>query len=539
MVGIEASDTFDYVVVGAGTAGCVMAARLSESGRHRVLLLEAGGADRSPWIHIPLGYGRHFDDPRVNWRYASEPSPATGNRAIAQPRGKVLGGSSSINGLVYIRGQHEDYDHWAALGNAGWSASEVLPFFRRCEDQQRGGDAWHGTDGPLKVSDPVEPHPLCDAFIAAAQQAGYRRNPDFNGERQDGFGYVQLTARGGLRSSAATAYLHPARRRPNLEVRTGVHVTRLRVRERRAQAVEMLQDGQRVQVRARREVIVCAGAFNSPQLLQLSGIGPAEQLQSLGIEVLADLPGVGANLQDHYNGRLVYECRHPWTLNSALANPLRGLAAVLRYALRRKGLLAMGASYAAGFVSTDPAVQRPDVQIGLALFSGDRAGRPLHRFPGFSVVVRLLRPASRGEVALRSPDPMDAPVIRPGYLTDPRDLPALVAGMKAARDIMRQPAIAALVAREHDPGPGGIDDASMEQHLRRRGGISYHPVGTCAMGQGPLAVVDARLRVHGVAGLRVIDASIMPTLVSGNTNAPTFMIAEKGASMVLEDAADA
>lgn len=535
-MGTEA-DTFDYVVVGAGTAGCVMAARLSESGRHRVLLLEAGGPDSSPWIRIPLGYGRHFDDPRVNWRYASEPSPETGGRAIAQPRGKVLGGSSSINGLVYIRGQHEDYDHWAALGNEGWSARDVLPFFRRCEDQQRGADPWHGTGGPLKVSDPAEPHPLCDAFIAAAQQAGHRGNPDFNGERQDGFGYVQLTARDGLRSSAATAYLHPARGRPNLEVRTRVQATRLLLQGRRAQGVELLHDGQRREVRARREVIVCAGAFNSPQLLQLSGIGPAARLQALGIEVVTDLPGVGANLQDHYNGRLVYECTRPWTLNSALANPLRGLAAVLRYALLRRGLLAMGASYAAGFVSTDPTEPRPDVQIGLALFSGDRAGRPLHRFPGFSVVVRLLRPSSRGEVALRSADPLQAPIIRPGYLTDPRDLPPLLAGMKVAREILRQPAIAALVAREHAPGPGCADDAAMERHLRERGGISYHPVGTCAMGRGPDAVVDARLRVRGIDALRVVDASIMPTLVSGNTNAPTFMIAEKGATMVLEDVA--
>ncbi|MFN7753647.1 MAG: GMC family oxidoreductase [Pseudomonadota bacterium] len=536
-MGTEATDTFDYVVVGAGTAGCVMAARLSESGRHRVLLLEAGGEDRSPWIRIPLGYGRHFDDPRVNWRYTSEPASETAGRAIAQPRGKVLGGSSSINGLVYIRGQHEDYDHWAALGNEGWSARDTLPFFRRCEDQQRGADPWHGAGGPLKVSDPAEPHPLCDAFIGAAEQAGYRRNPDFNGERQDGFGYVQLTARDGLRSSAATAYLHPARRRANLEVRTGVHATRVLLRGRRAAGIEYRCDGRLRQVQARREVIVCAGAFNSPQLLQLSGIGPGERLRALGIEVVADLPGVGANLQDHYNGRLVYECAHPWTLNSALANPLRGLGALLRYALLRKGLLAMGASYAAGFISTDPAVQRPDVQIGLALFSGDRAGRPLHRFAGFSVVARLLRPLSRGEVALRSADPMEAPLIRPGYLSDERDLPTLLAGMKAARRLMQQPAIAGLVVREHDPGPDCTDDTAMEHHLRRRGGISYHPVGTCAMGRGPEAVVDARLRVHGVEGLRVVDASIMPTLVSGNTNAPTFMIAEKGAAMVLEDGA--
>jgi choline dehydrogenase len=533
------SAAFDYVIVGAGTAGCVLAARLTESGRHRVLLLEAGGPDRSPWIHIPLGYGRHFANPKVNWLYASEPDPATGNRPIAQPRGKVLGGSSSINGLVYIRGQHEDYDHWAQLGNDGWSAAEVLPYFRKSEDQQRGADAWHGAGGPLRVSDPAEPHPLCDAFIEAAEQGGYPRNPDFNGRQQAGFGYVQLTARNGLRSSAATSFLRMALGRPNLQVVTGARATGLQFSDRRAEGVRYLVDGREGLAIARREVIVAAGAFNSPQLLQLSGIGPTGLLREHGIALVADRPGVGANLQDHYNGRLVYRSNRPFTLNDALANPLRGMAAGLRYALLRKGVLAMGASYAAGFISTVPGIARPDVQVGLALFSGDKAGAGLHRFSGFSIVARLLRPLSRGRVAIRSSDPLEPPMIQPGYLTHEADAPILLEGLKAARRIMSQPSIGRYLEAEHDPGPSCRSDADLLDHIRMRGGISYHPVGTCRMGSDDEAVVDARLRVHGVPGLRVVDASIMPTLVSGNTNAPTFMIAEKGADLIREEAGDA
>jgi choline dehydrogenase len=530
--------TFDYIVVGAGTAGCVLAARLSESGRHRVLLLEAGGRDSSPWIHVPLGYGRHFANPAVNWLYTSEPGSAIGNRSIAQPRGKVLGGSSSINGLVYIRGQHEDYDDWARLGNTGWSSADVLPWFRKSEDQQRGADAWHGAGGPLKVSDPAEPHPLCEAFIEAAARCGHARNPDFNGERQAGFGYIQLTARNGLRSSAATAFLRPARARPNLVVATGAHATRLRFSGTRADRVEYLQQGHAKLAHATREVIVCAGAFNSPQLLQLSGIGPASLLREHRIEQVADRAEVGANLQDHYNGRLVLEVNQPFTLNAVMANPLRQMAAGMRYAIQRKGVLAMGASYAAGFISTVPGVARPDVQVGLALFSGDKAGSGLHRFSGFSIVARLLRPLSRGSVTIRSADPLTPPVIRPNYLQHEADAGVLLDGLKAARKIMQTRPIADFITREHDPGPGCTSDASLLEHIRQRGGISYHPVGTCRMGVDAAAVVDPRLRVNGVQGLRVIDASIMPTLVSGNTNAPTFMIAEKGAAMIREETAD-
>ena len=534
---IQNAGPFDFVIVGAGSAGCVLANRLTASGRHRVLLLEAGGEDRNPWIQIPLGYGKSFTNPKVNWLYTGEQEPASGNRRIAQPRGKVLGGSSSINGLVYIRGQREDYDHWRDLGNAGWGFDDVLPYFRKAEDQQRGADDYHGTSGPLSVSDVSEPHPLCEAYIAAAEACGYPRNPDFNGARQEGFGYVQLTLRNGFRSSTSTGYLRPARRRANLAVITRAHATRILFDGGRAAGIEYLQHGRKHSVNARREVILAAGAFNSPQLMQLSGLGSASMLQGFGIGVVADLPEVGANLQDHYNGRLVYESSEPYTLNDVVGNPLRGLVAALRYIFLRKGVLAMGASYAAGFLRTDPALTRPDIQAGLALFSMDKAGENLHPFSGFSLVVRLLQPESRGSVMIQSADPLQAPAIRPNYLATPQDRAALLAGVKAVRRIMDTPTMRRHVVREHDPGAACVSDEDLLDYIRRRGGISYHPVGTCRMGKDATAVVDDRLCVRGVPGLRVVDASIMPAIVSGNTNAPTIMIAEKGADMILQDAA--
>ena len=534
---MKESDPYDFVVIGAGSAGCVLANRLTESGRYRVLLLEAGGEDRSLWIHIPLGYGKNFTNPKVNWLYTSEQEPATGNRRIAQPRGKVLGGSSSINGLVYMRGQREDYDHWRELGNSGWGYADVLPYFRKSEDQQRGADEYHGVGGPLKVSDPSEPHPLCDAYIAAAEQCGYPRNPDFNGASQEGFGYVQLTTRNGLRSSAATGYLRSARGRGNLAVITRAHATRILFSDQRAAGVEYLHRGERRSVKARREIILAGGAFNSPQILQLSGIGPASLLRDFGIDVIADMPGVGANLQDHYNGRLVYQSTEPFTLNDAVGSFGRGVVAAWRYLVLRKGVLMMGASYAAGFLRTDPALSTPDIQAGLALFSADKAGADLHRFSGFSLVARILRPESRGSVLIQSADPLTAPAIRPNYLAAPQDAAVLLAGLKAVRRIMDTPTMRRYIAREHDPGASCTSDAELLNHIRLRGGISYHPVGTCKMGNDAAAVVDDRLRVHGIPGLRVVDASIMPTLVSGNTNAPAIMIAEKGADIILQDAA--
>ena len=534
---MQTADSFDFVIIGAGSAGCVLANRLTESGRHSVLLLEAGGRDLNPWIHIPLGYGKNFTNPNVNWLYTSEQDEATGNRRIAQPRGKVLGGTSSINGLVYMRGQREDYDRWRDLGNAGWGYDDVLPYFRKAENQQRGANAYHGVGGPLTVSDPAETHPLCEAYITAAEQCGYPRNPDFNGASQEGFGYVQVTLRKGLRSSAATGFLRQARARTNLSVITRAHATRILFSGKRATGVEFLHGGQQRAVNARCEVILSGGSFNSPQLLQLSGLGPAALLQNFGIGVIADMPGIGANLQDHYNGRFVYESTESFTLNDVVHNFGRGVVEALRYLFLRKGFLMMGASYAAGFLRSDPAVASPDIQAGLVLYSSDKAGDDLHRFSGFTMLVRLLRPESRGSVLIRSADPLQAPAIRPNYLSTEKDCEVLVAGMKAVRRIAEAAAMRRYVAREVEPGASCVNDEDMLDYLRRRGGISYHPVSTCRMGNDAAAVVDARLRVRGIEGLRVVDASIMPTLISGNTNAPTIMIAEKGADMILQDAA--
>lgn len=529
-------ERFDFVVVGAGSAGCVLANRLTENGRYSVLLLEAGGKDSSPWIHIPLGYGKHFTNPDVNWLYESEPHPTTGNRALPEPRGKVLGGSSSINGLVYVRGDHSDYDLWRQLGNPGWGFDDVLPYFRKAEDQQRGADTYHGVGGPLAVSDPTDTHPLCDAFIAAGEQCGYARNDDFNGAQLDGFGYLQVNLKHGRRASAATAYLRPIRRRANLQVTILAHATRIVLKGQRATGVAYVRNGQTVVAHATREVILAGGAINSPQLLQLSGIGPAEHLRSHGIDVVADSPDVGANLQDHYNARLVYKSTQPITLNDVVGNPLRSVMTGLRYAFLRKGFLTIGASSAAGFFRVDPAAVAPDIQAGIALFSTDKAGTGLHPFSGFSVIVRLLRPESRGDVMIENADPFVAPLIRPNYLSASRDEDLLVEAMLAMRELSDMPALKPFVASEHLPGPECRTEDEMRDFVRNRGGTSYHPVGTCRMGADDNAVVDARLKVRGVEGLRVVDASIMPRIVSGNTNAPTIMIGEKASDLILEDA---
>jgi len=532
------SDPYDYIIVGAGSAGCVLANRLSASGRHRVLLLEAGGKDRSPWIHIPLGYGKHFTNPKVNWLYANEPDAAVANRRIPNPRGKVLGGSSSINGLVYIRGQREDYDQWRQLGNDGWSFDDVLPYFRKSEDQQRGADAYHGAGGPLAVSDPKTPHPLADAFIESAVARGYPRTDDFNGPNHEGFGYLQFTQRNGLRASAAVAFLRPARGRANLHIVTRAHATRVLFDGTRATGIEYVRNGRTETAEARGEVILSGGAINSPQLLQLSGVGPAQHLRDLGIAVVADRPGVGDNLQDHFNIRMVYRSRIPATLNDALNNPLRGARELARYALRRDGFLAMGASVAAGFFKTDPAAATPDIQASITLFSADKIGQKLHPFSGFSSIVRLLRPQSRGTVMIKSADPFEAPAIQPNFLHQPRDGEVLARGCQLLRRIVATPPLADLVEDEYLPGPDTVSDADMIEFLRNAGATSFHPVGTCRMGPDDAAVVDPRLRVRGLAGLRVVDAAIMPVIVSGNTNAPTIMIAEKAADMILQDAAE-
>ena len=528
--------SFDYIVVGAGSAGCVLANRLTASGRHRVLLLEAGGEDRNIWIHVPIGYAKLFADARHNWLYNSEPEPALNGRSIIQPRGKVLGGSSSINGLLYIRGQAEDFNHWRQLGNAGWSFDDVLPYFRGAEDQQRGEDELHGVGGPLSVRDVSEPHPLCDAFIAACEQAGLPRNDDFNGPSQEGAGYFQLTTRNGRRWSTARGYLKPARKRPNLAVTSNALTTRILFEGRRAVGVEYRKDDATHTARANAEVIVSGGAFNSPQLLQLSGVGPADLLRQHGIEVIADMKGVGADLQDHYQARFNYRCNTRNTINDMMGSMAGRVAAGLRYALLRKGFLTIGAGYAGGFFKTDPTMATPDVQFHFILFSADAVGQKLHPWPGFLASVCQLRPESRGTLRIKSADPGEAPAIQPRYMTAQTDRDCMVAGMQLLRRVMGQPAISRYIDEELMPGPKIASDADLLEFARQKGTTVFHPTSTCRMGSDITAVVDERLRVHGLTGLRVADASIMPTVVSGNTNAACVMIGEKASDMILESA---
>jgi choline dehydrogenase len=533
---LQQAGTFDYIVVGAGSAGCVLAARLSASGRFRVLLIEAGPADRNLWIHVPLGYGKLFTNARYNWLYQSEPEPELKDRRIIQPRGKVLGGSSSINGLLYVRGQREDFDHWRQLGNPGWSYDDVLPFFRESEDQQRGGDDYHGHGGPLGVSD-VEKHPLCEAFIDAAEQAGYPRNDDFNGETQEGAGYFQLTCRNTRRCSTAKGYLKPAIKRVNLKVVSGALATRMLFEGKRAVGVEYRQGSEIFQARASGEVALSGGAFNSPQLLQLSGVGPGDLLRAHGIGVLHEMPGVGADLQDHFQARFNYRCNEPITINDTMASFPKQVGAALNYIFNGKGPLTIGAGYAGGFFKTNPDAASPDVQIHFILFSADAIGQKLHPFPGFLASVCQLRPESRGTVRIKSADPMQAPAIQPNYMSAASDRHVMIEGMKLTRRIMNQPAIRRYLVEELNPGPQCQTDEQFLEFAREKGTTIFHPTSTCRMGQDGRAVVDERLRVRGIEGLRVADGSIMPTVVSGNTNAAIIMIGEKCAAMMLQDAA--
>ena len=530
------SEAFDFIVVGAGSAGCVLANRLTASGRHRVLLLEAGPGNRHPWLHIPLGFGRLFSDRRFNWCYATEPQPECHNREVIAPRGKVLGGSSSINGLIYIRGQAEDFNYWRQLGNAGWSFDDVLPYFRKAEDNERGADEFHGAGGPLGVSDLRDRHPLAEAYVEAALQCGYPSNPDFNGAGQEGAGYYQTTMHNGVRSSTATGYLKPARRRADLKVVSHALATRILFDGRRATGVEYFVGNDQRVARASVEVIVASGAFNSPQLLQLSGVGPASLLRSLGIPVIADAPGVGNDLNDHFSGRIILRCKEPITLNDAVRTRIGKLSHGLHYVLTRRGYLAVPAVSSACFVRALPSSETPDSQCSISLFSAGTIGGELHPFPGVTGNCVLLRPESRGYVKIKSADPRAAPAIHPNYLATRKDRETIVAGVSAMRRIFQAPAMARHIAEEIEPGAQCDNDDDLLDFIRHRGSTTYHPVGTCRMGQDSNAVVDERLRVRGFAGLRVIDASIMPAVVSGNTNAATIMIGEKGADMVLEDA---
>ncbi|MGJ7609565.1 MULTISPECIES: GMC family oxidoreductase [unclassified Variovorax] len=534
---------FDYIVVGAGSAGCVLAARLSEDPATRVLLLEAGPADRSLWIHLPIGYGKTMWSPTYNWRFETDPDPNMNGRRIYWPRGKTLGGSSAINGLIYIRGQREDYDHWAALGNAGWGYDDVLPYFIKSEGNQRGGDAFHGGDGPLKVSEIAAKHELIEAFISGAEQVGVARTRDFNGAAQEGAGYYQLTTHKGWRCSTATAYLTPAvKRRPNLRIETGALAGKLVFEGRRAVGISYRQGGAVKTARCRAEVLLAAGSIQSPQLLQLSGIGPRALLERVGVPLVHDLPGVGENLQDHLQIRLGYECTKPITTNDQLNSWFGQVGMGMEWLLHRTGPLAVGINQGGCFMralkdpSGKPVAATPDIQFHVATLSADMAGGKVHPYSGFTMSVCQLRPASRGHIRIRSLDAAEPPEMQPNYLATELDRATTVAGVKAARAIAESPAMRPYVKREVKPGPAAASDDDLLEFCRNNGATIFHPTGTCRMGSDALAVVDARLRVHGIAGLRVIDCSAMPTLVSGNTNAPAVMMAEKAVDLIREDA---
>lgn len=511
---------FDYIVIGAGTAGCVLAARLSASGRHRVLLLEAGGEDRSPWIRVPIGYARLLGDARVNWLYRTQPEPHLHGRVLEQPCGKVLGGTGSINAMLHVRAQPEDYEGWRALGLEGWGWDEVRPWFERLA---------------FGVSPPPQRHELADAFVAAAVQAGHPANDGFNGANQEGAGYYQLNTRGGERDGPSRAYLRPARGRTNLAVQCHALVERLIIEDGEAKGVTYRLAGAVRSARAAGEVIVCGGAFNSPLLLQRSGIGPGTLLQQHGIGVLRDLPAVGENLQNHFRASVVARCARPVTMNDIMASRWRKAAMALRYLLFRDGPMAAG-TYAGGFFRAERGAATPDTQVTFWTYSVERrdaGGVVLHRFPGFTANAVILRPESRGSVRLAGTDAGAAPEIRYDHLAAPADCRAVVAGLRLVRDILSRPALAPYRAGEMAPGEACTRDEELLDYARQTGNSVYHPVGTCAMG----TVTDARLRLRGVGRLRVADASVMPRIVSGNTNAPTAMIAERCAAWLLGAAA--
>jgi len=536
----------DYIVVGAGSAGCVLANRLSADPANRVLLLEAGGDDRplhelgqflsNLMIHVPVGYAATLKDPKVNWLYRTETDTGTGRRHI-WPRGKVLGGSSSINGLLYVRGQRADYDHWRQLGNEGWSWDDVAPYFRRSQHQERGACEIHGVGGPLHVSDPAASHPVSEAVVEACEALGLpRRDP--NGAEQEGVSWYQLTVKNGRRCSTAVGYLHPVLGRANLRVEKHAQATRVLLDDRRATGVEFVQKGER-RVAHAREVILAGGVVNSPQLLQLSGIGPGALLRGHGIAVVVDLPGVGENLQDHLIVSENYRLK-PGTLSiNELTRGVRLVGEALKYALTRRGVLTLSAAHIAAFCKSRPDLAGPDIQFHIlpATVDGEALVRDqqmrLEKLPGISIAPCQLRPESRGSVRIASPDPFAHPAIQPNYLADPLDQEVIVAALKWGRRIAAQAPLADHIEHELAPGEEIRNDADLLEYARRAGTTLYHPVGTCAMGRGAGAVVDAQLRVQGIEGLRVVDASVMPRIVSGNTNAPTIMIAEKASDMIL------
>ncbi|MBN8968460.1 MAG: choline dehydrogenase [Rhizobiales bacterium] len=524
---------FDYVVVGAGSAGCVVANRLSEDGRHKVLLLEAGPRDNYIWIHIPIGYGKTMFHKSYNWGFYTDPEPNMHGRQIYWPRGRGLGGSSSINGLIFIRGQSDDYDHWAQLGNAGWDWKSVLPYFMKCEHNSRGASATHGGDGPLWMSDIREKHELMEAIIHGAEELGVPRTGDFNSGNQEGVGYFQLFTRNGWRNSSAVAYLKPARDRANLKVETDAHTTGLVLEGRKVVGVRYRQGGVEHVVRAAREVILSAGALQSPQLLQLSGIGPGATLRRHGIDVVHDLPGVGQNLQDHLQFRLMFKVSKPVTTNDDLRS-LFGQARIgLKWLLTGNGPLGIGINQGGLFTKILPGSKTPDIQFHFGTLSADQAGGKPHGWSGCTFSVCQLRPESRGVIEIKSTDPMEAPSLRPNYLSAETDRICAVESIKYARRLAATDALKDYIASEYKPGAAVQSDAEILEYARENGATIFHPVGTCKMGADAMAVTDASLRVHGIENLRVVDCSIMPTITSGNTHAPAVMIAEKASDMIL------
>jgi len=524
---------FDYVIVGGGSAGCVLAARLSEDAATRVCLLEAGPADSSVLLHCPAGLALLAKTGGANWKFETVPQAGFGGRRGYQPRGKVLGGSSSVNAMIYLRGQAEDYDGWAAAGNPGWSWADVLPLFKRAEHNERGADAFHGSGGPLNVMDLAQPNRFGSVFVEAGREAGHAVNADFNGAHQEGVGLYQVTHKNGERFSAAKAYLTPNRQRPNLTVLTGAHTTRVVCEGCRAVGVEFRRDGVVSLAKASREVLLAAGALQSPQLLLLSGIGPGDELRRHGIDVRHDLPGVGRNLHDHVDVVQVLDAPHLRDLfGLSLHGAIAAIKGIFEWRRQRSGLLTTNFAEAGGFIRSRPEEARPDLQLHFVIGKLVDHGRKTVFGHGYSCHVCLLRPKSRGRVTLASADPMAAPLIDPNFLADADDLARLVRGFKAMRHILQQPALAGHGARELGSSASAKSEVEIEAFIRSHADTIYHPVGSCRMGPGPLDVVNAELRVHGMEGLRVVDASIMPSIVSGNTSAPVIMIAEKAADMI-------
>ncbi len=529
-------DAYDYLIVGAGPAGCLLANRLSADPGVSVLLIEAGGRDDYPWIHIPVGYLYCIGNPRTDWCYSTEADPGLHGRALKYPRGRVLGGSSSINGMIYMRGQAADYDGWAAAGNPGWAWHDVLPLFKRSENHFAGASDLHGGDGEWRVEQQRLSWDILEAFREAAGQSGIASIDDFNAGDNEGCSYFQVNQKRGVRWNASKAFLRDSYQRPNLQVLTDAEAERLELADGRACALYLRWQGQALRVAARREIILCAGAIGSPALLQRSGIGPKALLERLGVGVRHELPGVGENLQDHLQLRLIYRVEGVKTLNRIAATPWGKLGMGLEYLLKRSGPLSMAPSQLGAFARSDPSQERANLQYHVQPLSLERFGEPLHDFPAFTASVCNLRPQSRGRVVIASADASVAPLIRPNYLSDERDLRVAADAIRLTRRIVSAPALARYRPQEYKPGPDYRSEEDLQRAAGEIGTTIFHPVGTCAMGQGREAVVDARLRVHGIAGLRVVDASIMPSITSGNTCSPVLMIAEKAAQMIVEDA---